>query len=321
MKISRRSMLVGLVATGAGLALPAWAAGGHVISGRAFGGSWRLVVENAQAARGARSIVETVVAEVDRAMSPYRSNSELSLFNGSQTGDWQPMSSATCAVVAQALETARLTQGAFDPTVGPVVSRFGFGPIEGQVGRYQDIVVGAGAIRKHAPGLTIDLCGIAKGYALDRVADGLVEAGLTSAMIEIGGEVRTLGMHPNGRRWQVGIEDPLARDLSIRRVVEPGHLALATSGHSANGVFGPIGISHIIDPHVRRPAQTSLASVSVLASTAMEADALATGLCSLGAAAGIKVAERLGVSALFITDGVDAARETTTGGFDTHIVI
>lgn len=332
MQISRRDMMLGLAATGVGLATsgissarPAWAGShisdGHFSSGWAFGSFWRLVTADAQMAGVAKSVVDAVVEDVTNKMSPYEPASELSRFNAAKTDNWLPMSGPSCTVVAESLRIARVSHGAFDPTVGPLVARFGFGPIQGAVGRFDDIVVAPGAIRKQVPGLTLDLCGIAKGYALDRVVASLFQAGVEDALIEIGGEVRALGMHPNGRAWKIGIADPLSNGAGVQRVVKPGNLALATSGHAVNGVRAPVNISHIVNPQSGRPAHMTLASVSVLAATGMEADALATALCTHGSRAGIALAERLGISALFVTDGSEAPLEVMTGGFDTHIEI
>lgn len=319
MLISRRHMILGLAASGACLTLPA-VASSQALTGKAFGGTWRLVIENAKRASTARAVVERVVAEIDAEMSPYKSNSALSLFNAMQTTDWQPMPPTICTVAIEALRVAALSDGAFDPTVGPIVSRFGFGPIKGSLGRYEDIDVGKRQIRKLRHNLTLDFCGIAKGYALDRVAGELIRLGCENATIEIGGEVLTLGTHPTGRPWQIGISDPMSTDFAIRRIVEPGPLALATSGHVANGILGPISTSHIIDPGLGKPTKTSLASVSVLAASAMEADALATALCAAGTDAGVTLAKRLGVSAFFITDGTEAPEEIMTNNFARHIV-
>ncbi|MEH6726919.1 MAG: FAD:protein FMN transferase, partial [Hyphomicrobiales bacterium] len=182
MLISRRGTILGMMASGFGLALPSWA-GSHIVNGQAFGGFWRLITADTQQATRARSVVDAVVGEITNKMSPYRADSELSRFNASQSSDWQNLSEASCFVAAEALRIAALSGGAFDPTVGPIVARFGFGPIHGAMGRYDDLVVGQHAIRKRESGLTLDLCGIAKGYAVDRVSEGLLEAGIEDAMI------------------------------------------------------------------------------------------------------------------------------------------
>lgn len=319
MLVSRRSVMAGMFASGVGLALPAWS-GSLTASGQAFGGQWRLITADKQAAQRGVALVEAVVDDVTRRLSPYLPDSEISKFNAARHHDWQEISEIACGVVQEALRIARLSEGAFDPTVGPAVSRYGFGPIVGASGRYDDIVVAKGAVCKKAPGLTLDLCGIAKGYALDRISAALTHSGIHDAMIEIGGEVRAMGGHPDGRAWRIGIEDPLSDEAALRCIVAPGALSLATSGHAANGLRKPAKTSHIIDPDTDRPARMSVASVSVLARTGMEADALATALCARGAKAGIALARQLGVPALFVTDGSEAPVEVVTGGFDASIV-
>lgn len=319
MLISRRNVILGLAASTTCWPAPA-VAEGHLISGRAFGSSWRLTVENTRQMKPAKAPIEKIIALVDNLMSPYKSTSALSQFNASHTIDWQTMPASVCSVASSALHISQQTNGAFDPTVGPLVSRFGFGPIEGGTGCYKDVLVEPNSIKKNTPDLTLDLCGIAKGYALDLVASELVRLNFRNAIIEIGGEIITIGKHPSGRPWQVGIANPLPDQGALYAILEPRSLALATSGHSANGLSGSISTSHIVNPSLGSPASTTLASVSVLAATAIEADAYATALCAAGTDDGVELATRLGISALFITDGTTAATEIVTGNFDAHIV-
>ena len=317
MPITRRAMTFGLLGTGVALAAHAGRRL-QTMGGPAFGSSWRISLPNDVDAAPLRPGIEAILARVDAEMSPYRPTSDLSRFNRSSSADWQPMPPALCTVSAAALDIARLTHGAFDPTVGPTVSRFGFGPIQGGSGSYRNISVASGALRKTNPGLTLDLCGIAKGYALDRVAAFLTDAGVANALVEIGGEVRALGLHPQGRDWQVAIADPRANTFAPLKIIRSGRLALATSGHAANGLHGPLSTSHIIDPHTGHPASTTLLSVSVLAPDAMQADALATALCAAGPDAGIDLARRLDLAALFAIDGAD---DIATGAFPNHVMV
>jgi len=321
MQLNRRQMILGLAATGT-----VWMTSGRVsaqgmLAGRAFGSTWRVTPERQDAEQSPlRRMIERIIAEIDVAMSPYRRSSGMTQFNRTRTTDWQPLPDTMIPVAIEALRIAALTGGAFDPTIGPLVGRYGFGPITGDLGRYDEISVRDGAARKDNPGLTLDLCGIAKGYALDQIAAALVRHGETGALIEVGGEVITLGAHPGGRPWQVAVLDPASARPAVQRIVVPGRLALATSGHSENGLRSPIEISHIINPAERRTAPMSINSVTVLAETGMQSDALATALCALGAEDGILMAENLGLSALFITDGVRAPREVMTGAFADHVI-
>jgi thiamine biosynthesis lipoprotein len=288
----------------------------RVRGGRAFGSTWRAVVPDTVDQTPIVTAIEQVIAQVDASMSPYKSTSALSRFNRAMTAGWHAMPDAVCDVAREALAVAQETGGAFDPAVGPTVARFGFGPIAGARGRWQGLEASGDAIRKDEGALTLDLCGIAKGHALDRIVGRLHRLGIGDAVIELGGEIAALGHHPSGRDWQIAIENPNADRFAAQRIVAPRGLALATSGHRANGLRGPVATSHIIDPGRQRPVENGLASVSVLAASAMRADALATSLCAMPANA-TDFAETNGIAALFVrADGT----ETATGGFDAHLV-
>jgi thiamine biosynthesis lipoprotein len=319
MEMTRRNFLF---ASAGALALtvhPALA-GTTGVGGPAFGSTWRAALPDASKSEAVRKLVASIVAEINQAMSPYLAQSELSVFNRADTLDWQHCSAPLALVADQALEMSRFTGGAFDPTVGPVVNRFGFGPIHGGWARPEDLSVSASGLRKRSAGLTLDLCGIAKGYALDRIIDGLPSVGVEAALVELGGEVRTLGHHPDGRAWQVGIERPDAEIGVVGRIIAPGRLALATSGTGRQYVsLGQGGVSHLIDPRTARPVDAVPASVSVLADTAMRADGLATALMVMGMERGAAFAEVHAIPALFARLDGDGSHEVMTGGFDAYV--
>ncbi|QPH54959.1 FAD:protein FMN transferase [Pontivivens ytuae] len=322
MELSRRQTLLGAVATGALALMGTDVQAAQVLEGRAFGSTWRIMLADVADGAGFLQTVEDVLSDVDRAMSPYRVDSDLSRFNVTRTVDWQIVSGPTAHVAAGALRIAAQTRGAFDPTVGPLVGRYGFGPITGELGSYRDLNVRGDAIRKARPGLTLDLCGIAKGHALDRVVAALRDFGHRNALVEIGGEVRALGGRADGGPWQVALLDPTAGAPSVHRIIAPGELALATSGPSHNGLrTGRLSASHIIDPMRREMAGPALLSVSVLAETGTEADALATAFCAAGAEAGIEMAEEAGIAALFLLATDDAPREVMTGAFANYVIV
>jgi thiamine biosynthesis lipoprotein len=318
-------MLIGMGSGLGAVLLPRLALGAALetkaLGGPAFGTYWRSVVPYGTDMRSVRYAVEEVIARVDRAMSPFRADSEISFFNRKDSTDWFEASPAFCDVARHGLQVAALTDGAFEPTIGPLVHRFGFGPIMGITGRHTDIEAGTGELRKAKAGLTLDLCGIAKGYALDAIVAGLEGAGLSNFFFELGGEVAASGLHPSGRVWQAGIERPLPGPETIERIVSLQGMALATSGTLANGMeIGGHEFGHIIDARTARPADNAIASVSVLAPTAMRADALATALLVMGVEVGAELAEREGVPALFLLrDGAGLA-QVSAAGFDRHIL-
>ncbi|WP_299567555.1 FAD:protein FMN transferase [uncultured Sulfitobacter sp.] len=319
MSMTRRGMILGGAALTAAPGLAVATTATQSIGGLAFGSVWRLVLPAGADAERARRVVEATVARVDAAMSPWRADSEVAQFNANGSTDWQPMSAETMSVATEAHRVARLTSGSFDPTVGPLVARYGFGPISGTPLGYRALELDAGAVRKVAPGLTLDLCGIAKGHALDQAGELLRENGFTNGVLELGGEVLTLGLHPSGRAWQVAIEQP--GGLAMQRIVAPGALALATSGHLPQGYAGPrASVSHLIDPATAQPSVGALAAVSVLVATGCRADALATALTVLGPDDGPALAQRLGISALFLTKGGAGFDEIMTASFADHII-
>jgi thiamine biosynthesis lipoprotein len=249
-------------------------------------------------------------------MSTYVADSPLSQLN--RTGILENAPPELVEVFLMSRELSELSGGAFDPTIGPLVRRYGFGPIAGPgAGNPAGLHTRPDAIRKAAPDLTIDLCGIAKGYALDRMVAALTTLGHTDFLIELGGEIACRGHHPEDRDWLVAVEAPDGG--AAQRVLKLGGMALATSGHVANG-FPRLGLSHVIDPGTARPAAPTLASVSVLAETAERADALATALLVLGSEAGPDLARARGIDALFLTGTGPAVQEVMTGTFARHIV-
>jgi thiamine biosynthesis lipoprotein len=320
MRMTRRNFLVSTAAAMAWPMGPA-AAGTVGIGGPAFGSTWRAALPDETNSVAVRKLVAAVVNEINQAMSPYLEQSELSVFNRTETVDWQNCSTPLADVAGHALEISRLTEGAFDPTIGPLVNRFGFGPIHGERVHPADLSVSSNGLRKRLPGLTLDLCGIAKGYALDRIIEALPAVGVDSVMFELGGEIRTLGRHPDGRAWQIGIERPDTKPGLVEHVVTPGPLALATSGTGRQYIsLGESGVSHLIDPRSGRPVDALPASVSVLDASAMRADALATALMVMGMERGAAFAETHSIPALFVRFEKGGSHEIMTGGFDAYVI-
>lgn len=271
-----------------------------MLQGQAFGTGWRLALPpQADGAALARQI-KAAFAQIDRQMSPWRGDSEVSRLNTGGAGGYA-VSPATARVAGAALDLAQASDGAFDPSVGPLVGRWGFGPIlSGQLGRAA-LAVEGDAIVKTAPGATLDLCGIAKGHALDVAAAIVRDAGVGSALFDLGGELAAIGLHPDGRMWQVGVEAPTG-GLAATLALADGW-SVATSGTHAQGYrAGERLFSHIIDPATGAPLDSGLTSVTVLARDAAQADGWATALLAAGQGRGPALARRHGISALFQGD-------------------
>lgn len=298
MAINRRQILGGAVAAGLMAAMPAYGRETVRLSGPAFGTRWSVALPDGTP-DGLGEDLAMVLARIDHTMSPFRDDSEISSFNRAGAGTLSA-SDELALVTREALRIATLTGGAFDPTVGPVVGRYGFGPLHGErVGDYSSVACSAAGISKSLPGLSLDLCGIAKGYAVDAVADWLRLHGHRHYLIDIGGELRVAGQGPDGLPWRLGITDPVAGGTAVR--FEALDLALATSGDAIN-VYEVAGrrYSHIIDPRHGEPVHNTVASVSVAHASAMTADGLATAMMVLGADRGLELAETLDLPVLFL---------------------
>jgi len=322
MELTRRSVLIGAGSAFLAGALPAQAAAACIITGPAFGTSWRVTLPESIEEGAIAAAIRSIVDSVDVAMSPFRADSEVSRFNASGAGDWQALSPETCAVVRQSLDVAAWSGGAFDPTVGPIVGRFGFGPIRAlSTGSYLDVAAREDAVKKSEPSLTLDLCGIAKGHALDRMVAALDGFRVKDFLIELGGEVFGRGAHSDGRAWQIGVERPVPGPTTFQRIVRLDGRALATSGDAVNGyTIAGRRYSHIINPRRGEPADNGIASVSVFMPAAVMADALATALMAMGPEAGVALAEHEEIPALFIVREGGALREIMAGGFADAVI-
>ncbi len=321
--VNRRTILAMGTGAAVALGLPGIVAASpslQSISGRAFGTHWRITAPAGRQIGELNAEIVGLLGGIDRRMSPWRADSDLSRFNRSGTGDLV-VAPETAFVASSALDLARASGGAFDPTVGPLVARWGFGPIEGDENPGPDrIAIDGRTISKRRDGVTLDLCGIAKGYALDRMADLLDKAGEEDFLIDLGGELAARGRHPSGRPWRAGVEDPQPESSGIAEVLRLKGRAVATSGSRANGYgIGDRRYSHIIDPRTREPVDGNLVSVSVVASDAMTADGWATALMAAGASVGPALARENGIAALFLMrDGRDL-RRILTGTFGDHL--
>ncbi len=268
--------------------------------------------------RGLAERIEAELAAINRAMSTYDPRSELSAFNRRQDLRWVPASRGLLEVLDGAWRISTSTQGAFDVTVGPLVDLWGFGPqygsrrvpnepvierVRGSVGyRHVQTDPSAGAIRKRHSRTQVDLSAIAKGYGVDRVAMILDRQGVDDYLVEIGGEFRARGTTAEGRPWRVAIERPVEGRRLLGEIVVLQNRAIATSG-TTRDFFTQNGrrYSHGIDPTTGRPVQHPPMAVSVVADSAMEADAWATGLLVLGPERGYALAQTRGLAALFVT--------------------
>ncbi|NNF15975.1 MAG: FAD:protein FMN transferase [Gammaproteobacteria bacterium] len=302
------------------------------LSGMAMGTSYSVKLVGPVPQTEQRAIARDVsmqLEHIDALMSTWRPDSELSLFNASTSTDWFAISDDTHAVMDAALSVGRLTDGAFDVTVGPLVDLWGFGPQSSPAEPPSQQQIDAlrqrtgiellalqsepPALRKTRQEVSVDLSGIAKGYAVDRLATVLDARNIEHYLVEIGGELRARGLNARGERWTIAVERPAANQRSVHRLIRISNAAVATSGNYRN-YFEHAGTryAHTLDPRTGSPVTHTLASVTVVGASAMLADALATGLTVLGPVDGFNLAVREELAALFIsrTDGGFTERST-----------
>ncbi len=258
--------------------------------------------------------------KIDRLMSTWKEDSEISRLNRAKPGEWVRLSPETYEVLVKAIDVAKKTEGAFDITVGPLVNLWGFGPksppvptkvpskeaIEAAkaVTGYEHIVIDANnkRVMRDAEGVEVDLGGVAKGYAVDLAIKVLKRHGVNDALIEIGGETAAIGLTEKNEPWLVGVRHPNRPPPRLLTTIELRDSAIATSGDYFN-VYEIKGrlYSHIIDPTAGKPITNNVCSVTVLTKECALADALATGLMVMGPEKGIKLVESLpGIEAIIV---------------------
>lgn len=341
--LTRKALIVSAV--GAFLLWVAWFAGQRqaallVLSGSTMGTTWQVQVVDDGSLRlqDLDAAIPALLGELDRGIfSTWAEDSELSRLNARDDGAPVQVSPALFEVVEAALEVYTKSGGAFDASIGPLIDLWGFGP-QPAAGEPDAAAVAAARARlgmdalrldaasssvRKPPRVQLDLSGIAKGYAVDRVAALLQEQGATHFLVEIGGELRLQGRRPDGSAWRIAIEVPDPLQRTTHALLDSGGRAMALAGSGDYRNFRLVDgqrQSHEIDPATGAPVRHALAAVTVLADTAMTADAWATALMVLGPEQGIETAVRLGLSAYFIMRAGDGWQSRHTGAFASHLV-
>ncbi len=310
----------------------------HVLSGRTMGTTYsvKLVGRPWSGTEALQKKIDRRLAELNRSLSPFLPESEISRFNRfAAAGEAFAVSADFRRVFEAAQRVHGWSGGAFDPTVGPLVDLWGFGrgkpraepPSEEEIARARAAVGlsrvslrGEAGLVKEDPRVSLDFSAVAKGYGVDEVARLLREAGWRDFLVEIGGEVFAAGRRRDGAPWHIGIARPdsRARPDEVYRVVALSDAALATSGdYRQFFVHEGRRYSHVVDPQSGRPVARGVVSASVLAPDCMTADALATAVMVLGAEEGIALLERLeNVEGLILVETAEGGLlERATSGF------
>lgn len=266
-----------------------------------------------------QTALAAAVQRVDVQMSPWLPGSDLNRLNHAPVGAWVTLPAEIMEVLVCALDVCRLSACAFDPAAGALVDAWGFGAVRdapdaeairtatsaapvARTPTYEALELDSGMLRarKHAP-VHLDLCGIAKGYAVDRMADVLRQNGVPHALVALDGELRAVGGQADGQPWAVAVESPETGRRAVHSVVELQDLAVATSGDYRHYLrVGDARLAHTMDTRRGAPVRNEVASVTVLARQCMHADAWATALLVAGPGEGLALAQRMGLEALWM---------------------
>ena len=294
-----------------------------LLTGETMGSTWTVKLagplpQPEQALRaGVQQRFDAVVAQ----MSTYEPGSVLSRLNNSLSADWQPVPAELFIVLSYALNLARLSDGVYDVTVGPLVNLWGFGPdpkrttppsaadiatTRSSVGWQRVQLDSVNRRARRPPGTYIDLSSLAKGFGVDEIARYLDAAGVRGYLIDLSGKLRARGVNAHGHPWRVAVEAPEADDARgagnlLDQVIALTPGAVATAGtYRKHFRFEGKDYSHLIDPRSGWPIQQPTASVTVRADDCLAADAWATALLLMPADAALRLANREGIAALFI---------------------
>ena len=310
---------------------PARPVGGRV---RAFGGAtmgttWsvKAVLPDTADLAALEAMVQRALDAVVAEMSPWEPLSDLCRYNRAPAGSWIPLPPATAAVLRRAIAVADRSGGAFDPTLGALSDLWGFGPrpFSGEPPEAGDIAALRaacgwkrltldGEALFQPGGLRLDLNGIAKGFGVDQAAAAVERARVASYLVEVGGELRGIGVKPDGQPWWVELERPPnsegAANDAEKTVVALHDLAIATSGDYRRFFeHGGRRYAHTLDPATGAPTTHLTISVTVLARDCMSADAWATALTVMSPDAALAFADEHDLAALIVSRGPDGLEE------------
>lgn len=271
-----------------------------------------VVGGSAEGAGGLKTKIDARLDDINRVFSTYVKDSEISRFNAwSRVGEKFEVSGDFIEVMKVGREIYLLSEGAWDATVNPLVDLWGFGPTRREtrmppaseinallprVGFDRIDIKEPNLLVKNLAAVSLDLNSIAKGFAVDQVAELIAAAGFKDYLVEIGGEVYAAGVRRDGGKWRVGINMPRkdAAFDAVYKAVSISNQAFATSGDYRN-FFEIDGrrYSHVIDPRTGYPVSNGVVSVSIIAADCTLADGLATAIMVMGAEKGVELANRL----------------------------
>lgn len=300
------------------------------LQGLSMGSSWsvKLFAEPAMQEAALQRAIEQELARVVEQMSTWEPDSDLSRYNAAPAGSWWRLPAEFHQVLRCAVQAAADSEGAYDPTIGPLVNCWGFGPAPPRSEPPSVAEIDAARMQVGWPrmqfdpesgklqqpgGLYLDLSAIAKGFAVDQVFRRLQREGIAHCLVEVGGELRGLGCKADGSPWWVALERPRDAPQIPETLLALHGLSVATSGDYRK-FFEHAGrrYAHTIDPRSGYPACNALASMTVVHPECMVADVLATILTVLGPEQGYDYAAERGIAALLMIREAEGFSERLT---------
>ncbi len=257
------------------------------------------------------------IQEIEERMSANIETSDVSLINKSAGVDWVDVHEDTAYVINKSLGYAKISKGAFDPTIGKLVKLWGIHTGNERVPTDSEIEDALAYVNYNLldkkdetifmlkkSGARIDLGGIAKGYAADEVYSILKDSGIKHGLINLGGNVLTLGKKVDGEKWRVGIQNPYAPTGTHIAIAEVSDETVVTSGnYERYFIKDGIRYHHIIDTKTGYPSKNGIIGATIITSKSIDADALSTSVYTLGVESGLKLIEELeGVETMIITE-------------------
>ncbi|CZX59964.1 MULTISPECIES: FAD:protein FMN transferase ApbE [Enterobacter] len=312
-----------------------------VLEGKTMGTFWRVSVMGLDKTRAdeLRGKIQSQLDADDQLLSTYKNDSALMRFNLSTSTSLWPVSEAMADIVTESMRVGYKTNGAMDVTVGPLVNLWGFGPnkqpdttpdqaaiddARARTGLKHLTVInqyGQQYLQKDIPDLFVDLSTVGEGYAADHLAALMTQEGISRYLVSVGGALVSRGMNASGKPWRVAIQKPTDRQNAVQAIVDINGHGISTSGSYRNYYeLDGKRISHVIDPLTGRPITHNLVSVTVIAPTALEADAWDTGLMVLGPEKAKEVVRQEGLAVYMITKEGDGFKTWSSPQFNSFLV-
>ncbi|RLV58175.1 FAD:protein FMN transferase [Parashewanella curva] len=284
---------------------------------------------------------KTLQAEIDKAlelvndqMSTYRPQSELSRFNKLKKGESITVSADLVKVLKASKLLQKQSHGSLDITVGPLVNLWGFGPDKPKVEpplqadintakakvNINAIEINGLTLTKGSNDLYADLSTIAKGFGVDKVSSIMDKYHISGYLVEIGGELKVKGKKADGSAWRIAVEKPVSDKRAVQEVIQPGSMAMATSGDYRN-YFEENGkrYTHIIDPNTGYPVQHKLVSATVLHPSCMMADGYSTAMMVLGTKRALELAKKENLAIMLIEKHKDGFKVIYSDAFKPYV--